>query len=251
MSKIQPVTTSAEIIDRLDATYAQNSSLLTRDSLVYRSIIRDCERLKQADAHEGWVAQGLCELLVGDEEAFRSCFDIARPLAGSSIDNCEFMFAQGLHRIGRNVEALEIFRTVAAPERGFFGDRAAVGHWIGAFGTLMQMYKRATEMKLDFNSETDFDLVARVAEVLRANTVSDAEVAEYLDCAELPICKRRLIQKSHSAEVMSLDGQDTVLLTLHVDTDGKTLADMTFELAERIAELPTMHSALHVSYRAV
>lgn len=250
MSKIQPATISSELIDCLDAAYADNSSLLTRDSLIYRRLIRDCKRLKQADAYEGWMVQGLCELLIGDETAFRECFDKARTLAGNRIDNCEFMFAQGLHKIGQNAEALKIFRMVADPEKGYFGERAAVGQWIGALGTLTEMHKRATEMKLEFNSKTDFEHVKRAAKVLRANKISDANVAEYLDCAELPIVKRRLIQKSNSAEVMNLDGQEMVLMTLNVDADGKTLAEMTYELANHIATLPSMPAALHITYRA-
>src|SRR3546814_4300193 len=123
------------------------------------------------------------------------------------IENCQLMYAQGLRRCGRDDEALRIFQMYAEPERGAVGQWAKVGYWIGAFNTLANIDKRALEMKLKFSSDVDFSRVHRIASILRDSDVSDEDVAEYLDCAEKPIYRRGLIEKSYDARVIDLDGE--------------------------------------------
>lgn len=250
MAQLHPITISSELIDRIDCVYATQSVLLDRNDLTYRRLIRDCNNLKHADAVEGWIIHGLCELLVGDDVSLRSCFDNARAVAGASNDKCDFMFMQALIRIGCRAEALDLFRRIGVPEAGLFGQCAVIGEWIGAYELVDTMHQRAQEMNLEFQSDADFAQIHRIRDVLHADGISDADVAQFLDIASRPLWERRLIQKGHNACVLDLDGRDVVMVTFDVDADGTTLADMTFELAEMVAVVPEWKSTFHVSYRA-
>lgn len=248
MRPIHAVTIAPEITERADQISREHATYLARTDFNYRSLIRDCEKLKEANAFEGWVAHGLCELLVGDEQAFRRCFENARRLAGSRVDECDSMFAQGLLRMGSFGEALTILRDVALPEKGRFGMRSSILEHACAFHTLAEYRNKAENMGLRIQSEVDFELVAKITAVLGEEGISDDEVASYLEQASRPIAKRRLIQQGYSIGLLPTEGLSVVLVTVNVTTDGPTLADMTYELASALAEFPSVRSNFHVSY---
>lgn len=197
---IAPATLTNDIIAQLN-NVRSNVYYAEKSSLIWIKIKRQCEKLVQANAAEGWGTLGLLYTTAGDvEEMERSFFNAIR-LGGQSFFASNILASYG--NLGLFSKAHALFEKVGDPEGGNFSELFQDGIEIGAFHKLSEFIGAAKKMNIEIDNFR-LDLTERATSVLARAGISDSDVASNMDAAGT-ILRRKRIFASVPTDVLVTD----------------------------------------------
>jgi hypothetical protein len=207
------------------------------DGFEIRKLQTACRKLMQLDAVNGHLAMAGIYHLIGDGD---NVFHHAKCAEDLSPGRPEVLgsIAAWLVNLGYFSQAHQKYGRAVEPSGGFFSRNFVMGFVMGAFQTMRAAVEKARKLNIDL-SGLDADVAEVAACLLESHGVNDAMTASILDLAGELLRENHLFYLGDRPVVhlVDIDGVDScVYLTYHVGTTPDQAADMTVELAARIAQ---------------
>ena len=175
----QPQTKTNELIDSLNLLRG-SGFYADPNTLAWRKIKRDCERLLDVDPAAGWSVMGMLYATVGNVEETNACFGKALKLANELA--FKLNWCSSLSALGYFVQALELLPEVLRPQDGEFNSGIMTGMEIGAFKMMGDQLKVAHEMGVDI-SALPVGVINEAAAIMDGAGITDQDVANHLEAA--------------------------------------------------------------------
>lgn len=237
MTYIRPATIAADLGDKLSVITTNLSGYMNVQSLEIQRLIAEAKKLIKVDAAEGHCALGRIYHLCGDVEAMRHHMDNAYRLKS----DIEFFGVRSAceSNLGFMTETKRYFAKVGEPTRGCLSKSFDLGLGCGAVSLLNDYINRAEIMGLEL-SPVDVDLVRRIGNVFMNAGITDDYVSGMLDIAGEIMRERNIVfSGSSGTNIVLEDGSyPCVFYNLPINLSGDQVAEMSEELADRIAHSP-------------
>lgn len=231
-----PQTTASDLCLRVSQLVAKSDRYLGRDSFEARMLLRECEKLRQADKFDGAIASIYLAEAFGDAEQVRRHATQARNAYRRNWDEAEFQMAQSLVGLGYFSEAQAIFRQVGNPGLGQLSNRANLGMVSGSMKQLHGFLAQARSMNLELDEDAIAPALAAYA-VYQQTSTTDSQAGDLLDLAGVVLRAHRLFAVNGSPKVSAIDHPElsTVIMELTVRAPVEEVGTMNLELAELVA----------------
>lgn len=178
MHKPQPLSKYNELCESIDALRRRRH--VSKNDLRWRRVVAEAQKLRNANQGEGWTILGLAYSTAGDVESARNCFEEAKKYPLDHGDRVNMFLS--LINLGFFSESLQMFKDLAAPERGQYSEMAIHMLQVGAFQTMQKYREKAEAMKIELNKVENHVLDSACA-FLEAAGLTDEDVALHLDAA--------------------------------------------------------------------
>jgi tetratricopeptide (TPR) repeat protein len=175
----QPQTKTNELIDSLNLLRG-TGFYADANSLGWRKIKRDCERLLDVDAAAGWSVMGMLYATVGDVEETNACFARATKLTNDLA--FKLNWCSSLSALGQFVQALDLLPEIIRPQGGEFQAGIMTGMEIGAFKMMGDQLNVAREMGVDM-SGLPVGVIQEAAAIMDGAGITDQDIANHLEAA--------------------------------------------------------------------
>lgn len=232
----QPQTIASDLCLRVNQLIARSDRYLGRDNFEARLLLRDCEKLQQANTFDGTIARIYMAEAYGDAEEARRCASQARAAAPGLASEADFQLAQSLVGLGYFSEAQAIYARVATPELGQLTNRLNLGMVSGSIEQVFRFLEQARSMNIELDEDSVMSASGAYA-VYQKTSTTDSQAGELLDLAGEVLRAHRLFPLNGSPKVSAIDHRElrTLLMELMVRAPAEEVGAMNFELADLVA----------------
>lgn len=232
----QPQTIAADLCLRIQNLAARSGRYLERDSFEARMLLRDCERLQQADVFDGTIALLYMAEAYGEVEDARRSARQAAIVRPDLASEAEFQLGQSLVSLGYFSEAQAIYARVGSPELGQMSHRFSLGMVSGSIEQIHEFLGQARAMNIVLSEDAISSGLGAYA-VYQNTSTTDRQAGDLLDLAGEVLRAHRLFALNGSPQVSAIDHAElsTLLLELTVKAPIEEIGMMNFELADLVA----------------
>ncbi|HCW16873.1 hypothetical protein [Achromobacter sp.] len=233
----QPQTIAEDLCLRIQNLIGRSARYLARDSFEARMLLRDCERLQQADKFDGTIALIYMAEAFGDADEARRYASQARTMRPGAWDEVEFQLAQSLVGLGFFSEAQAIYRKVGDPELGQLSIRFDLGMVLGAAEQLRVFLERARGMNIALDEKT-VSAAMGASSVYERTATTDAQAGDLLDLAGEVMRAHKLFPRQGNPKISAIDHREltTLFVELAVSAPATEVGAMNLELADLVAQ---------------
>lgn len=232
----QPQTIATELCIRIQDLLARSDRYLARDSFEARMLLRDCEKLQQANPFDGTIARIYMAEAYGDADEARRYARQARILAPDLANEADFQLGQSLITLGYFSEVQAIYARVGAPELGQMSHRFDLGMVSASIEQVYGFLEHGRSMNIVPDEDAVSAALGAYA-VYQKTSTTDRQAGELLDLAGEVLRAHRLFSLPGSPKVSAIDHAEltTLLMELTVRAPVEEIGAMNFELAELVA----------------
>jgi hypothetical protein len=227
--RIAAQTKFSDVIDAINALLYKGE-YANRNDFAMRAILRECNRVRDAEPSLGWSLLGCYHSLLGEAEEVDRCFRASQDL-GSIPVACD-NYHTNLTNLGYFSRAHEFFRTRGHPEGGMFTRMASVAFTSGSIQTFSSFYEKAVAMNIEMPTLPVAKAI-RASAVLSAAGVTDEDITRHLDAAGVVLRRHRIFFEDEGevevADEPGLFNGVTCIFRLH--RSAEEVFDLNMELA--------------------
>jgi len=228
--KLAPQTRYAEIVDDLNA-YLARDVYADAGSWEMRSLKRECERVRDIDAFEGWALLGSYYALVGNLAETERCFNASIALRADAMIYGNYYAS--LSNLGYFTKSHQFLVENGAPE---FGRLSALNNYarrLGSFKTAVSFNEKADAMGLVLHESLP-DEYFHAARILKQNNFTDEQVNRHLDAAGEVLRRHALFYHDQiRIDVTDMEGVFVgVTCILDISKNPKEVLELNIELAK-------------------
>lgn len=243
------VTVGNKVVEEINQILADLRSYLPEGDLRVVRLLSEADKLIKVDPAEGHSMKGSVYSLTGNLE--KATYHSKNAIKLKSHPVYLLNMCAVLTNLGKFTEAQDFYRTFARPRDGLFVQTFGLGISCGAFQLMREFMGEAQNLKLEIPGDKT-ELIARSAQLLREQDVSDSLFASFLDVAGGIMREQRVVfYGTPSVFVWELEDRVMLSYTFELPCDALKTEDLDTELSIRLLDqCPDYPNCLSITFRS-
>jgi hypothetical protein len=249
MTQPVPETITSELNKQISGLIDAATDFMDVNSWAVRMLVSDAKKLIKVDPAEGHVALGKIYQLCGDVESMRHHLENAIKLK----NDVDFFGVRSAceSNLGFMTEASRHIAIVGEPTRGRLSRCCDIALGCGAVSLLNEYIDRAENMGIEL-SATETKDARIIGKVFSDAGITDEHVSAVLDIVGSIMRERKIFSVGGGSSNIEIEegAIPTIFYNFSINLPGDQVADMSEELADRIARSPLpIYDQFFVSFR--
>jgi hypothetical protein len=225
---IQAQTIANALVEEVSRLNGTTPFFIGLDNMEWRRLVREAGKLRAADAHAGWALLGMLHAMVGDveqmDQAYQNSLDLR--IDQTTIAN----WTANLINLGYFSRAQDLFSQHGHPNKGMFSYLYELGVMSFAYQTAADYMALAKGMNMKLEA-VETPMATTISDFLRAQEISDSQVARHFDVAG-EILRKRGIVFTYETNITRMEGLHYgITIAVDVPVTQSEAFDMNIELA--------------------
>lgn len=251
MSQPSTVTIASDLRLRLRPILLDSGRFRSTDDFEVCRLLRDCDQLQKADAALASLVRAEIYQVLGAVDEIEKWADNAYKLG--LVNDSLALRAIAYSNLGFFSKSSALFAEVVKVSRGQVNQHLALGLTCGSFVDMQEAAQAWVAAGGTINCEDKVMYASSISAVMKRLEVSEATLRELMDEAGHVMRTRRLLWLNECPDYLISEQNEAPFLAVQyqVKVQPYEAAQMTWELAEALAERGVMPPSLTVSFVGV